>query len=593
MLTDESPPCGTEGYLSAHLPGASEAADPQKLRVSSAPPQRRKLDGVTVGSGKPDTGIDLRDLLAESAFRMRPRQPRDPNRCAVAFRQLSRLIAEDADSVIQELVNAAVNFCGADSAGISLEEPETETFRWVAVAGSFAPYLDGRTPRDISPCGICVDSGRPQLFRVTQPYYDLLGIAGEPVTDGILIPWASEFLRGTLWAVSHSSAEAFDFEDYVFLSTISDFASIILSQQARQRMLRDAEQARANADERLRRMMETEAVGILFFTREGTIIDANDVFLKMVGYTREELTARLMSWRDLTPPEWMAASEEQMQRFAATGRIGPYEKEYFRKDGSRRWMLFAGRDLGDGTIGEYAIDISDRRRAEAALVRTEKLATLGRLSASIAHEINNPLEAMTNLLYLARQNEGVTSGAGEYLLLAEAELRRVAHIARQSLGFYRESATPTDLSVPQLIDSTLDLLHSKIAIKNAHIECQWDEDVKMHGVAGELRQVFSNLLANSLDAIEDHGCIVIRVTRLGNGSGGTVRVTFADSGSGIQPNQRASIFDPFFSTKQEQGNGLGLWVTRQIIEKHRGSIRMRSCTTPPNRGTTFSITFPA
>jgi PAS domain S-box-containing protein len=280
-------------------------------------------------------------------------------------------------------------------------------------------------------------------------------VTAKPITDGILIPWSNDSLKGTVWAVSHSSSEAFDLDDYEFLKSVADFSSTILRHQAPQCLLQEAESARAAADTRFQRLMETEAVGIIFFNNKGIVVDANDVFLKMVDYTHEDLASGTMSWRKLTPPEWISTSEQQMAHFAKTGRVGPYEKEYFRKDGSRRWMMSAGRDLGDGTIGEYAIDITDRKRAEAALLRNEKLASLGRLVASISHEINNPIEATTNLLYLAKDVDGLPVAAREYLLLADAELKRIAHITRQSLGFYRESSSVTEVSVPEILDALL------------------------------------------------------------------------------------------------------------------------------------------
>jgi PAS domain S-box-containing protein len=123
--------------------------------------------------------------------------------------------------------------------------------------------------------------------------------------------------------------------------------------------------------ERFRRVLDTEAVGLLFFNYDGVVIDANEPFLKMTGYTRSEVEKRELDWRRMTPPEWVRASEEQMEKLAATGRIGPYEKEYICQDGSRRWMLFTGRDLGDGTIAEYCFDISDRKRAETAVRESE------------------------------------------------------------------------------------------------------------------------------------------------------------------------------------------------------------------------------
>jgi hypothetical protein len=195
-----------------------------------------------------DTGMHLRDLLADDDFRRRGKKSRDADRESVALRRLSRLFAEDPESVLQELVNTAVEFCGADSSGISLEEPENGTFRWIVIAGSFSPYLGGRTPREYSPCGTCLDLGRPQLYGVTKPYYDYLGVSADPIVDGMLIPWSNEFLRGTLWAVSHSSKESFSFEDYGLLSSLADFASIILRHQRQQELLRESERARAMAE---------------------------------------------------------------------------------------------------------------------------------------------------------------------------------------------------------------------------------------------------------------------------------------------------------------------------------------------------------
>jgi hypothetical protein len=195
-----------------------------------------------------DTGMDLRDLITDEQFRGRTRKDRDTNRESIALRRLSRLFAEAPESVLQELVNTAVEYCGADSAGISLEEPENGTFRWIAVSGSFAQYLGGRTPRHYSPCGTCLDSGRPQLYRVTKPFYDHLGVTAEPIVDGLLIPWSNEFLRGTLWAVSHASDQAFSPEDYELLNSLADFASIILRHQHQQKLLQESERARGIAE---------------------------------------------------------------------------------------------------------------------------------------------------------------------------------------------------------------------------------------------------------------------------------------------------------------------------------------------------------
>jgi len=192
--------------------------------------------------------MSLRDLLSDPAFPLRAKKPRQPNAESVALRRLSRAFTLNPESVLQDLVNIAVEFCGADSAGISLEEPDNKIFKWIVVAGSFAPYLGGRTPRNYSPCGTCLDSGRAQLYRVTRPYYDHLGVIAEPIIDGMLIPWSSEQLRGTLWSVSHSSEEAFCSEDYELLGSLADFASLILQHQHQEKLLREAACNRSVAD---------------------------------------------------------------------------------------------------------------------------------------------------------------------------------------------------------------------------------------------------------------------------------------------------------------------------------------------------------
>ena len=195
-----------------------------------------------------DSGFVLRDLLTDREFTLRARKARNANRESMALRRLSRLFAESPETVLQALVDTAVEFCGAESAGISLEEPEGGTFRWIVVAGSFAQYLGGRTPRNYSPCGTCLDSGRAQLYRVTKPYYEYLGVTAEPIVDGMLIPWSNEFLRGTLWAVSHDSAEAFGPDDYELLNSLADFASIVLRHQHQNKLLRESERTKGVAE---------------------------------------------------------------------------------------------------------------------------------------------------------------------------------------------------------------------------------------------------------------------------------------------------------------------------------------------------------
>jgi signal transduction histidine kinase len=239
------------------------------------------------------------------------------------------------------------------------------------------------------------------------------------------------------------------------------------------------------------------------------------------------------------------------------------------------------------------MDISERKQAEAALVRSEKLASLGRLAATVAHEINNPLAAIMNLLYLAKNSPDAQS-TQRFLDTADEELKRVSHITRQALGFYREGSVPAAVSIGEILDSTVDLLQSRIHAKQTTIEKQYDGSLQLTAVAGELRQVVSNLLANSLDAVDENGTIKLRASYARCPDGRRcLRLTVADNGKGIDPANRSQIFEALFTTKDLTGTGLGLWVTKQLVEKHGGSIRVRSATRGQRHGTTISITLPA
>ena len=203
------------------------------------------------------------------------------------------------------------------------------------------------------------------------------------------------------------------------------------------------------------------------------------------------------------------------------------------------------------------------------------------------------MEAVTNALYLAKGAKGLPELAREFLEIADAELNRVAHIARQSLGFYRESNAPSALSIKTVLESVLDLLRNRIQAKKATIKMQVDDNVYLTAVGGELRQVFSNLLANSLDAIERNGTIILRVSTVVTlADQRCVRVTISDSGKGIGANSRSQIFEPFFTTKGTVGTGLGLWVSKQIVDNHGGTIRVRSNTHGPRREPQFLLLLP-
>jgi len=247
-----------------------------------------------------------------------------------------------------------------------------------------------------------------------------------------------------------------------------------------------------------------------------------------------------------------------------------------------------GKIVGSVVVGR---DITDRKQAEQALLRSEKLASVGRMAASIAHEINNPLAAVCNVIYLIKMNKELPESVREDLEVAEEELQRIEYITRQSLGFYRESNGSALTSLYDVLDSTVELLKSQTRAKGAAIVKQWRGEVKINAVAGELRQVFANLVTNALDAVDRDGRITLRVS-VCSSQGGRIRITVADNGEGISASALPHIFEPFFTTKGTFGTGLGLWVSKQIIDKHSGSIRVRSSRSGARRGTVFSVFLP-
>jgi signal transduction histidine kinase len=240
---------------------------------------------------------------------------------------------------------------------------------------------------------------------------------------------------------------------------------------------------------------------------------------------------------------------------------------------------------------------SAQRAAQEALVQSEKLAAAGRLSAAIAHEINNPLEAITNLMYLIDTSDEITPVIKGYVQEALSELSRLTHIARQSLGFYRELTGPQVFDLNESIDDTLNIYMKRFTAKHIQVECRYCPGrLEVCAVKGEVRQVISNLLVNAYDALPENGRLTIETERCAPlpDSDDVPRVAFRviDDGPGIPPETQARIFEPFFTTKQGTGTGLGLWVSDTIVSKHGGTIDVTTRTEDPGRGTTFEVILP-
>ncbi|MEO6816288.1 MAG: ATP-binding protein [Edaphobacter sp.] len=330
-------------------------------------------------------------------------------------------------------------------------------------------------------------------------------------------------------------------------------------------------------------------------TPDGDNIYFNQRWVDYTGMTREESYGA--GWNIPFHTDERTIAWKAWDEAVRTGLPYQVESRLRAMNGTYRWFLIRGEPLkeNDGRVLKWfgtCTDIHDMKLAQEALLRSEKLASVGRMAAAVAHEINNPLAAVTNLIYLARNEEDI-GPIRTYLEEAEAELNRVTHIARQSLGFYRESTGPVPTYVQGLIESAIGLMKAKINSKDARVETRWGDDVRLSVVAGEIRQVFANLLANSLDAIPQGGTIKVRTSVAFDHKKRVpcFRVTIADNGVGIPRHTRHKLFEPFFTTKGTIGTGLGLWVSKQILDKHSGTIRMRSRTGCLQTGTVFCITF--
>jgi len=240
----------------------------------------------------------------------------------------------------------------------------------------------------------------------------------------------------------------------------------------------------------------------------------------------------------------------------------------------------------------FFCDITEHKQQAQALLLSEKLAATGRLAATIAHEINNPLEAVVNLLFLARRSPNTDPKVRQYLVTAENEMNRVAHIARQTLGFYRDTSIPVSVNIPDLLDDVLSVYQSRLRSRSISVHKSYNPSSTVIGMKGELHQVFANLVSNAIDAMESGGVLTLAVNpaeRLGQTG---VSVEVQDDGKGIPADDMPRLFEPFFTTKSDIGTGLGLWVVRQFVESHEGKVAAESPNSGLDRGTKFTVFLP-
>ena len=328
---------------------------------------------------------------------------------------------------------------------------------------------------------------------------------------------------------------------------------------------------------------------------DGSLTWYNQRWYEYTGTTPEQMAG--WGWQSVHDPQVLSDVLEKWRASLSKGE--PFEMIFPLRgaDGTFRQFLTLAMPLRDakGHIVRWFgtnTDITEQIRSEEALRQTEKLAATGRLAASIAHEINNPLEAVTNLVYLARRQP---ANVDRYLRLADQELDRISQITRNTLGFYRDSASPTKVNIAGVLDEVLALYASKLQFKRILLKIDASDEIEIFAFPGEIRQIFANLIANAIEAVAEKGSLTIRASRATSQDGLNrhgARITFLDNGPGIAPEDRKKIFEPFYTTKKDVGTGLGLWLSLSLAEKHHGSIRMRSCIGPGRTWTAFSVFLP-
>ena len=347
---------------------------------------------------------------------------------------------------------------------------------------------------------------------------------------------------------------------------------------------------------RMAAIVESSNDAIVSKDLNGIVTGWNDAAQRLFGYEESEMVGRSITV--LIPPEFLNDENMILAKIRAGERIDHFQTVRLSKDGNLidvSLTISPIRDQRGNIVGAAKIvrDITAQKKLEAALHISERLASVGRLAATVAHEINNPLEAVINFIYIAKQRPEASQEIRCYLNSADEELRRVAHITQQTLGFYRDNSQPVVLVIADVIQDVLTIYKHKCQHKSLNIEQRIEPRLILNAVQGELKQILSNLIVNAIDASKENGKIIIRARtshHFPSGASG-ICITIADNGIGISDENKQNLFAPFFTTKATVGTGLGLWITKDLLEKRGGRIRFRS-TNSGRSGTAMTIYLP-
>jgi PAS domain S-box-containing protein len=494
-----------------------------------------------------------------------------------------------------------------------------------ALVASEARY---RVLADLNPQAIWMGAPNGAVTYANQNFLDYIGLTIEDLSDeGWLNAFYPEDRRRVSEAWSHSVAtgEDYDIEArmlrardgharwwWVRAQPVRDESEKILHwlgiaididdrktfAETLQRRQEETERQRAE----LEMIYQTAPIGLsLFDPVEFRYLRINDRQCETLGLPREKILGRPIF--ELAPLKGLRETFEQVAK-GHTVRNLLLEGELATRPGEHRYWNVSYSPIRNagGTIEAIAaviLEVTNQKKAEAALIQSEKLAAVGRLASSISHEINNPLEAITNLLYLIALSDDLSLGVRHYVQIAQAELSRVCQIATQTLRFHRQAVRASRVTPAELVDAVLNLYHGRLANSGIHVEACYSTTTTVLCFENDIRQVLNNLIANAIDAMrQGGGRLLVRAhdamdysVRFPDGRPG-IRITIADTGHGMSPTVRARLFEPFYTTKDLNGTGLGLWISAGIVDRHHGRLTFRSTENPAHHGSVFSLFLP-
>jgi PAS domain S-box-containing protein len=577
-----------------------------------------------------EAGASLESILCTEELQRRLSRLPDYEKENRALVALVNALADSPSTILQTLAETILDITQCDSAGLSLltrdgKRPDAygRRFYWPAIAGMWNPHVGGGTPRNFGPCGDVLDQDRPLLFRHFERRYLYLLPVIPAAEECLLVPfYVAGKAVGTIWAIMHSDRRKFDAEDDRVLGSLRKFASSAyqallyiddLKFQVAERERSEAQirELASGLEAKIRRLVEANVVGIVMWNLEGAITGANEAFLHMVQYAREDIASGRVRWTDLTPAEWRGRDERAIGDLKTSGIFRPFEKEYFRKDGSRVPVLLGGALFeGSGNEGvAFVLDLTEQKRAQerlrasehslreaqAELAHVNRVTTMGQLAASISHEVMQPItagimNAEAALQWLGSQPPNLEE-ARQALGLAVNDGNRATDVISRIRALIKKTPPRKDaFEINAAILEVIGLTHGEVVKNNVSVQTQLTEVLPpIQGDRVQLQQVILNLILNAVEAMSSvsEGSRELLIATGKDASGG-VLVAVRNSGPGLSPENFDRLFDAFYTTKPN-GMGMGLSICRSIVEAHGGRIWASRGVGP---GATFQFTLP-